>query len=109
MRTFCVLVVALALVAGVAPAARADEFRAAISAAMRLELLARPAAGARGSALDEAIKAPGPAARPTEGEVQPDGSVRYGAGAGSVTVMLKNPCPPGTAHYEPPPLPGRRR
>jgi hypothetical protein len=41
--------------------------------------------------------------------VQPDGSVRYGAGAGSVTVLLKNPCPPGTAHYEPPPLPGRRR
>ncbi|MBI1964235.1 MAG: hypothetical protein HY616_10545 [Candidatus Rokubacteria bacterium] len=108
MRTFCVLVAALALVAGVAPAARADELKAAISAPMLLDLLARPAE-ARGSAFDESLKAPGPAPRPTEGEVLPDGSVRYGAGSGSVTVMLKNPCPPGTAHYEPPPLPGRRR
>ena len=27
---------------------------------------------------------------------------------GRAIVTLKNPCPPGTAHYEPPPLPGRR-
>ena len=108
MRTFCVLVAALALVAGVAPAARADELKSAISAPMLLELLARPAAP-RGSAFDESLKAPGPAPRAAEGEVLPDGSVRYGVGSGSVTVLLKNPCPPGTAHYEPPPLPGRRR
>jgi hypothetical protein len=39
------------------------------------------------------------------GEVQDDGSVKYG----DVTVTVKNPCPPGT-HYEaaPPPVPGRR-
>ena len=45
-----------------------------------------------------------PPASAQGGEVQPDGSVRYG----NVTVTVRNPCPPGTAHYEPPPLPGRR-
>jgi hypothetical protein len=36
--------------------------------------------------------------------VQADGSVRYG----NVTVSVRNPCPPGSGHVEPPPLPGRR-
>jgi hypothetical protein len=59
----------------------------------------------RGSAFDAGLKDAGPPpARNTVGEVQPDGSVRYG----NVSVTVKNPCPPGTAHYEPPPLPGRR-
>jgi hypothetical protein len=36
--------------------------------------------------------------------VQDDGSVRYG----NVTVTVRNPCPPGSDHDEPKPLPGRR-
>jgi hypothetical protein len=61
-------------------------------------------------AFDESLRQPGPtpANRTTfNGEVQPDGSVRYG----DVTVStLKNPCPPGE-HVElpSPPLPRRAR
>jgi hypothetical protein len=36
--------------------------------------------------------------------VQEDGTVRYG----NVTVTVRNPCPPGSLHDEPLPLPGRR-
>jgi len=102
-----VLAAALLALALGAPAAGAEEARAAISASMLLNVIAAPAAP-RTSAFDEALKAPGPAPARREGEVQPDGGVRYGEGPGSVVITVKNPCPPGTAHYEPPPLPGRR-
>jgi hypothetical protein len=61
-------------------------------------------------AFDEALRQPGPAPANRaafNGEVQPDGSVRYG----DITVStLKNPCPPGE-HVElpSPPLPRRAR
>jgi hypothetical protein len=64
----------------------------------------------RQAAFDESLREPGPAPanRAYGGEVQPDGSVRYG----NVTVSsLKNPCPPGE-HIElpsPPPLARRAR
>src|SRR5437660_1483752 len=58
----------------------------------------------RDAAFDRAMKEPGPPARRSDGEIQPDGSVRYGA----VTITVRNPCPPGT-HYELPSLPGRVR
>jgi hypothetical protein len=64
----------------------------------------------RQAAFDEALRQAGPAPlnRAYGGEVQPDGSVRYG----NVTVSsLKNPCPPGE-HVElpaPPPLARRAR
>lgn len=63
-----------------------------------------PAAQEQQLAFDESIKRPGPAARPPAGEVQPDGTVRYGP----VTMSVKNPCPPGEHLDEPRPLPGRR-
>jgi hypothetical protein len=57
------------------------------------------------AAFKQALREEGPKPRPRgAGEVQPDGSVQYG----SVNVTVKNPCPEGTVHYEPPPLPGRR-
>lgn len=65
---------------------------------------AAPAAQQRQAAFDESIKRPGPAPRPPSGEVQPDGTVRYGP----VTMSVKNPCPPGEHLDEPRPLPGRR-
>jgi len=82
----------------------ADEAKSSISSTMLLNILA-PVSESRDAAFDRAMKEPGPAARRLEGEIQPDGSVRYG----SVTITVKNPCPPGTAHYEPPPRPGRAR
>ncbi|HBH03985.1 MAG TPA: hypothetical protein DDZ42_19075 [Candidatus Rokubacteria bacterium] len=96
----------LALALG-APAAAADEARAALGASVLLRLIAAPAAP-RASALDESLKAPDPAPARAEGVVLPDGSVRYGEGRGALIVTVRNPCPPGTAHDAPPPWPGRR-
>ena len=85
-------------------AAEADEAKTQVKAMTLVNsVLGKPVAQDRQLAYDEAIKATDPAPRTAfGGEVQPDGSVRYG----NVTVTVKNPCPPG--HYEPPPLPGRR-
>ena len=81
----------------------ADEAKTPVSAGMMLNILTAPSA-VRMNAFDASLKDEGPAPRSSGGEVQPDGSVRYG----KVTVTVRNPCPPGTDHYEPPPLPGRR-
>ena len=80
----------------------ADEVKSPISASMLLSI-SSPLSETRDAAFDRAMKEPGPPARRPDGEIQPDGSVRYG----SVTVTVRNPCPPGT-HYELP-LPGRVR
>ena len=84
--------------------AAADEAKTRISASMFLDLTA-PRASARDAAYQESIRsAPPVAPRPASGEVQEDGSVRYG----NMTVTVRNPCPPGSGHEEPMPLPGRR-
>src|SRR5437868_9295339 len=85
-------------------AAVADEMKTPIRASMLLDLTA-PRAESRDTAYQESLRAEGPAPmRRGFGEVQEDGSVRYG----DLSVTVRNPCPPGTAHYEPAPLPGRR-
>ena len=99
------LLAAVAAGATVAPAT-ADEAKTPVNASMLLNILSAPVEP-REAAYDRSIKDQGPAAR-SSFVVQPDGSVRYGAGNTSVSVTVKNPCPPGTVHYEPPPLPGRR-
>jgi len=104
MTSIVALAGALVIVGAWAPGAVADEAKSPISAAVLLNILA-PISESRDAAFDRAMKEPGPPPRRTEGEIQPDGSVRYG----SVTITVKNPCPPGTAHYEPPPRPGRAR
>jgi hypothetical protein len=102
------LVATSLLVAGalglVVPAA-ADEAKTPVRAMMLINSVVGPMQIERQTAFDEALKreGPPPPRRATDGEVQPDGSVRYG----NATVTVKNPCPPGE-HYEPPPLPGRR-
>ena len=89
-------------VAMVIPAA-ADEATTPIKASIVLDMVNRPV-DSRQLAFDESIKREAPSARGSVMEVLPDGTVRYG----DVSVTVKNPCPPGTAHYDPPPLPGRR-
>jgi hypothetical protein len=99
------LVAAVARSALSATTAIADELKTPIRASMLLELSA-PRAQSRDVAYQESLRAEGPAQlRRGIGEVQDDGSVKYG----DVTVTVKNPCPPGT-HYEtaPLPVPGRR-
>ena len=98
-------VVAAALLGGLAVSAvaAADELKTPIRASMLLEL-STPRAQSRDTAYQESLRAEGPSpVRRAFGEVQDDGSVRYG----DVSVTVRNPCPPGT-HYEPAPLPGRR-
>ena len=102
VRTTLGLTVLLLLTA--AGVAAADEAKARISATMLLDLSA-PRAIARDMAYAESLNsAPSVAPRPANGEVQEDGTVRYG----NVTVTVRNPCPPGSGHEEPLPLPGRR-
>jgi hypothetical protein len=98
-------VLSMMIVLAGAGVAAADEAKARISASMFLDLTA-PRASARDTAYLESLKsAPSVAPRPANGEVQEDGSVRYG----NVTVTVRNPCPPGSGHEEPIPLPGRRK
>jgi hypothetical protein len=106
MTRIAICAVALVLADGWAGAARADEAKAPISAALLLNAMA-PVAESRDAAFDRAMKEPSPSSRTgvPEGQVQADGSVRYG----STVITVRNPCPPGTAHYEAPPLPGRFR
>ena len=87
----------------VAPAA-ADEAKTPIGTMLMLNLTA-PRTMDRAAAYQQSLRdsGPAPAPNPFAGEVQEDGSVKYG----NMTVTVRNPCPPGTAHYEPQ-LPGRR-
>jgi hypothetical protein len=97
-------VLALLMVLAGTGAAAADEAKTRITASMFLDLTA-PRASVRDAAYQESIRsAPPVAPRPSSGEVQEDGTVRYG----NVTVTVRNPCPPGSGHEEPMPLPGRR-
>jgi hypothetical protein len=95
--------VVLALLAG-AGTAIADEVKTPVSASILLNILAPRAVEGREAAYDASLKEAGRPARSGDGELQADGTVRYG----SVTVTVRNPCPPGTEHYDPRPLPGRR-
>src|SRR5438067_10444484 len=99
-----ITVLAAALLGALAASgAAADELKTPIRASLLLDLTA-PRAQSRDTAYQESLRADGPSpVRRAFGEVQDDGSVRYG----DVTVTVRNPCPPGT-HYEPAPLPGRR-
>ena len=104
VRTW-VVVAAAACVAVATDGASAEEVKTPVSAALILNMTAKPIES-RESAFAQSLREDGAPATSSEiGEVMPDGSVRYGR----MTVSVKNPCPPGTAHYEPPPLPGRRR
>ena len=97
----------LALLVGIAAlgvaSAGADEAKTPVSATMFLSIMSAPLE-ARDVAFDRSLKEDGPAPRSTQGEVLADGTVKYGR----TTITVRNPCPPGTDHYEPPPLPGRR-
>ena len=103
MRNLLVLAMLAAVaVPGVAPAV-ADEAKTPVSATMFLSIMNAPVE-TRDAAYDRSLKEPGPAPRPTLATMLPDGSTK----AERVVVTVRNPCPPGTAHYDPPPLPGRR-
>jgi hypothetical protein len=109
-RSIVVLGSVLAAVTG----ASAEEVRQQLNPSVILNMLARPVESSQ-AAFNESLRSDSPvprAARPDEGEVQPDGSVRYGRGKGSVSITVRNPCPPGDLAHEAAylrSLPGRRR
>lgn len=103
-RSIAALALVLAPVLLLAGGAAAEEAKTPVSVSMILSIVAAPIES-RVSAFDESLRRPeSPAPDSSFGEILPDGSVRYGR----AIVTVRNPCPPGTAHYEPPPLPGRR-
>jgi hypothetical protein len=97
-----VVVAALGLAGVGGPAAAAEEGRPQINAPMILNLTARPLESAE-TAFNKELKSYSGAAaavRNDQGEVLSDGSVRYGRGPKSVTVTIRNPCPPGDLEHE---------
>lgn len=91
-------------VLGTAGAVTAEGITTRVGAAMLLELTA-PRAADRDLAYHESLLREGPApARLPLGQLQEDGSMRYG----NTTVIVRNPCSPGSIHDEPVVLPGRR-
>ncbi len=107
-------IVAAALLLVTVARASAEEVRQRLNPSIILNMLARPVESPE-AAFNAALRSdPAPArpGRPDEGEVQPDGSVRYGRGNASMSVIVRNPCPPGdlaheAAYYRS--LPGRSR
>jgi hypothetical protein len=105
---------AVTLVLLAVPAAGAEEIRQQLNPSVILNMLARPVESPE-AAFNKALKGDAATARAPlaeDGEVQPDGSVRYGRGERNVTVTVRNPCPPGdlaheAAYYRS--LPGRAR
>jgi len=78
-----VLICVLVALGAWVPVAGAEEAKTPISASMILSIFAQPVTP-RVSAFDRALKEDGPPRRAADCEAQPDGSVRCGAGAGSV-------------------------
>jgi hypothetical protein len=101
-RRVFVLALLGTLALGAAPVL-ADEAKAPVSASMLLTIMSAPLE-ARETAFNRSLMDPGPSPRSPLAEVLPDGSVKIDR----AIVTVRNPCPPGTTHYEPVPLPGRR-
>jgi len=102
-----ILVAALILVGAAAIPVAAEEAKTPVRAPILLNILSTPIEP-REAAYDQFLKEQTPPSPQRGFVLQPDGSLRYGSESRGVTVTVANPCPPGTVHYEPPPLPGRR-
>ncbi len=81
---------------------RAEEVRQQLNTPMILNLLSKPLESPETAFNKELKRDAGlPAgSRNDEPEVLPDGSVRYGKGPKSVTITVRNPCPPGDIEHE---------
>jgi hypothetical protein len=109
MRTATIAVLGLAALCGAAVLAEAQDQKPPIDTSLLISNVLRQPVDLqqRQLAFDESLRHEGPAPRKSAlvGEVQPDGSVKYG----NVTVStLKNPCPPGEHVELPAPVPLRR-
>lgn len=89
------------LTAGVSAPAYADEVRQGLNAPMILQMLSKPVDKPE-AVMREMLRPDATSVRPvrSEGQVLPDGSVRYGTEAAGMTVTVRNPCPPGDIEHE---------
>ena len=107
-------VLSAGLVGSVTMPAAADEIRQGLNAPMILQMFSRPAEKPE-TVMREMLRPDAVQATPArfdQPQVMPDGSVRYGTGAASVTMTIRNPCPPGDIEHEMlvlRSLPGRRK
>jgi len=92
---------ASALGAGTWAPATADEVRQSLNAPMILQMLSKPIDKPE-SVMRDMLRSDATSARPvrSEGQVMPDGSVRYGTEAAGLTMTIRNPCPPGDMEHE---------
>lgn len=108
------LVLSAGVVGGLSVPAAADEIRQGLNAPMILQMFSRPPETPE-TVMREMLRPDTVKATPVgfaQQQVMPDGSVRYGSGASSVTMTIRNPCPPGDIEHEMMalrPLPGRGR
>jgi len=96
------LVFSASLTVAVALPAAADEVRQGLNAPMILQMLSRPVEKPE-SAMREMLRADAVQAnsvRSGQPQMMPDGSARYGTDATSVSMMIRNPCPPGDLAHE---------
>jgi hypothetical protein len=95
------LVFSVSLTVAVALPAAAEEVRQGLNAPMILQMLSRPAEKPE-SAMREMLRPDAVQAKSIRSEPQmmPDGSARYGTDTASVSMMIRNPCPPGDIEHE---------
>jgi hypothetical protein len=96
------LVLSAVALGGITAPAAADEIRQGLNAPMILQMLSRPAEKPE-SVMREMLRPDAVQAKPVrfdQPQMMPDGSARYGTGAASVTMTIRNPCPPGDVEHE---------
>ena len=90
------------LTAGIVMPAAAEGVRQGLNAPMILQMLTRPAEKPE-SSMREMLRPDAVQAKPVrfdQAQMMPDGSARYGTDNASVTMMIRNPCPPGDLAHE---------
>lgn len=96
------LLLSAVLAWGISAPAAAEEIRQGLNAPMILQMLSRPVEKPE-SVMRDMLRPDAVEAKPVrfdQPQVMPDGSVRYGTSAASVTMTIRNPCPPGDVEHE---------
>ena len=95
------LALSAALAGGLASSATAEEVRQGLNAPMILHMLSRPVEKPE-MVMREMLRPDMAQAKPVRSEPQmmPDGSARYGSDGASVSMTIRNPCPPGDYEHE---------
>ena len=108
------LVLSAVVAGGMSARAAAEEVRQGLNAPMILQMLSRPVEKPE-VAMREMLRPDAVQAKPVrfdQPQMMPDGSARYGSDSASVTMTIRNPCPPGDIEHEmmvQRSLPGRRK